>query len=66
MIMQRAMYVADNGTEFTFLYSAPRRKIRVYIGSTLHMTIVDVEPEDSTKEMNSFMEIWNQANPKRG
>lgn len=64
MIMEKATYVAKNGTEFTFKYNEGRRQVEVYISETLHMTIAEVEPENATQEMNHFMEVWNQANPK--
>jgi len=63
MIMRRATYVADNGTEFSFEYVESIRTVVVNINGRPHMDIVDVAPEDSIKEMNSFIETWNQANP---
>jgi trans-2-enoyl-CoA reductase len=65
LVMRRATCVADNGTEFTFDYVERNRTVDVYIDGGLHMTIVDVNPEDSIKEMNSFMDSWNQANPRK-
>jgi hypothetical protein len=63
MIMNKATYVAKNGREFKMVYSEEKRIIEVFTDGTLHLTIVDVAPEESTAQMNSFMESWNYANP---
>lgn len=71
VIVERSHYIAENGAEFTFLYSEKLREVRVYHGdrvhldAKLHATIVDVDPEDSLKEMNKFADVWNQANPRQ-
>jgi hypothetical protein len=63
-ILDRYVCVADNGTEFTFTYIYRRRHIEVTVDKyTKHMTITNISPEDVEKEMNNFMDSWNQANP---
>lgn len=63
MVMNKMTAVAKNGIEFKFVYDEEKKEVQVFKGEMLHMTIVDVEPEDSTKEMINFLESWNQANP---
>lgn len=70
LVIERANYISNNGTEFTFLYSKKFREVRVYIGSRVHLnaklhtTITNVPPEDSTKAMNNFVDAWNNADPR--
>lgn len=63
LIMTKATYEAKNGRIFKFVYNEYKRIVEVYTDDKLHLTIVNVDPQDSTAQMNGFMDAWNQANP---